>query len=354
MGEDAPGWQNKHAEEESSFLSGPICWKCKGSGRHHNYTLEQIEAMKQSKSSKIQAKLLKLGGDANGGCTICSGSGRLPTKKREREALHKPGEITSPRKSQTDWKTFGPLPYALWLASASIYPPPPTCDTTTTVTKDSMTLASINNDSTSSSRKDGTTTASTTTHEATKRMKNVTFHQAIQLVRQTEQTKQSVYVCPRDHFSALRIDNSSNTIEVDSQNKILPPWIPRRGEQLCNLVGRWKLLQRVGSHRWTTDDLVAACVAARQVEHRQQLPQTRQKDSSSFHYLDLGCGNGSVLSMTMWKLCQLLAPQQVLLSCVGVEARNEAVELARRSLSFNVHYPEEEDGVVPCCCWHCC
>jgi hypothetical protein len=42
-----------------------------------------------------------------------------------------------------------------------------------------------------------------------------------------------------------------------------PIWLPiGPGEQLCNLVGRWRILQRVASHRWTTDDLVTAHVAA--------------------------------------------------------------------------------------------
>jgi tRNA1(Val) A37 N6-methylase TrmN6 len=80
-----------------------------------------------------------------------------------------------------------------------------------------------------------------------------------------------------------------------------------------------------------TDDLVTAYVAAKQVEASRQSWQ-----GETFHYLDLGCGNGSVLTMTTWKTCQILAQRADLLKCIGVEARKEALELCRRSLAFNV------------------
>lgn len=121
----------------------------------------------------------------------------------------------------------------------------------------------------------------------------------------------------------------------------MPRWIPLRdaGEQLCNLVGNWRILQRVGSHRWTTDDLVTAYVASR-VALGSTLPGQRQEDSpvidedakSSMSYLDLGTGNASVLQMTCWALW--LHYERI--EAYGVEARAEAVGLARRSLSFNI------------------
>ena len=99
-----------------------------------------------------------------------------------------------------------------------------------------------------------------------------------------------------------------------------PIWIPRTSEQLCNLVGAWRILQRVRSHRWTTDDLVTAWVAGK---HRHVSK-----------YLDLGCGNASVLLMTSW--CLLKNGTSNVDTIMGVEARSEAVDLARRSIGFNL------------------
>ena len=33
---------------------------------------------------------------------------------------------------------------------------------------------------------------------------------------------------------------------------------PRPGEDLCFLAGDWRILQRLGGHRWSLDDLVTA------------------------------------------------------------------------------------------------
>jgi tRNA1(Val) A37 N6-methylase TrmN6 len=43
--------------------------------------------------------------------------------------------------------------------------------------------------------------------------------------------------------------------------------------------------------------------------------------------LDLGCGNGSVLLMMAWQFPSM--------SCVGMAARREAVELTKRSVAYN-------------------
>ena len=101
-----------------------------------------------------------------------------------------------------------------------------------------------------------------------------------------------------------------------------PRWIPKTTEQLCNLVGSWRILQRVGSHRWTTDDLVTAWVAGKFC--------TRTTNN----YLDLGCGNASVLLMTAWSWKIRGMPSSG--TIVGVEARSEAVALAMRSVEFNL------------------
>lgn len=114
-----------------------------------------------------------------------------------------------------------------------------------------------------------------------------------------------------------------------------PAWLPRQGEELCNLVGSWRILQKAASHRWTTDDLVTAYVAYREISSTLSTGQTIQ-------YLDLGCGNASVLQMTTWALLR----DQHLIQATGIEARLEAVELARRSLSFNIGSSESAARVV--------
>jgi len=149
---------------------------------------------------------------------------------------------------------------------------------------------------------------------------------------------------------------------LDSQHRrYYPQWVPSNpGEQLCNLVGNWRILQRVGSHRWTTDDIVTAYVASRvalglplpgeevKVGTRMNTTNAEECDahntsdcrssssssSSSIRYLDLGTGNASVLQMTIWALRKEQKELQV--EAFGVEARSEAVGLARRSLSFNM------------------
>lgn len=115
--------------------------------------------------------------------------------------------------------------------------------------------------------------------------------------------------------------NTGQDVEIAECEKDAPSWIPTKGEQLCNLVGSWRILQRVGSHRWTTDDLVTAYVASQEVP-----------SSPNIKYLDLGTGNASVLQMTAWALQK----EGQTVDATGIEARLEAVELARRSLSFNI------------------
>jgi tRNA1Val (adenine37-N6)-methyltransferase len=101
------------------------------------------------------------------------------------------------------------------------------------------------------------------------------------------------------------------------------PLQPENGEQLCFLVGNWRIFQRVGGHRWTTDDLVTAWVAGSPARsHISAEESTRVKKA-----LDLGCGNASVLMMVAWQYPEA--------SCLGLEARVEAVSLARRSILYN-------------------
>jgi tRNA1(Val) A37 N6-methylase TrmN6 len=119
--------------------------------------------------------------------------------------------------------------------------------------------------------------------------------------------------------------NQGSDVQIEKEESLsdehVPSWMPQRSEELCNLVGTWRILQRVGSHRWTTDDLVTAHVASREVTSSQPVK-----------YLDLGTGNASVLQMVTWALLK----DNRSVDSTGVEARLEAVNLARRSLSFNL------------------
>jgi tRNA1Val (adenine37-N6)-methyltransferase len=91
---------------------------------------------------------------------------------------------------------------------------------------------------------------------------------------------------------------------------------PRAGEDLCYLAGDWRILQQIGGHRWSLDDLVTAWVAARIVASRP--PAT---------VVDLGCGIGTVLMLLAWRFQHAIG--------VGIEAQGASVDLARRSLAWN-------------------
>jgi len=134
----------------------------------------------------------------------------------------------------------------------------------------------------------------------------------------------------------------------------IPKWLPiNPGEQLCNLVGRWRILQRVASHRWTTDDLVTAYVAAStfvssQTSGTGSANKKEEGEETTLRYLDLGTGNASVLQMSTWYLLSTLHSNNSKykkIEAVGVEARSEAVGLARRSLSFNLGSVEYQGKV---------
>jgi len=79
------------------------------------------------------------------------------------------------------------------------------------------------------------------------------------------------------------------------------------------LIGDVHLYQRRGGHRTSTDDVVTAWFASK------RFARTPQR------YLDLGCGVGSVLLMTVHRLRPLYS--------VGVEAQPQSVEMARRSVA---------------------
>jgi tRNA1(Val) A37 N6-methylase TrmN6 len=97
-----------------------------------------------------------------------------------------------------------------------------------------------------------------------------------------------------------------------------PDLLPQAGEDLCYLVGDWRIFQRQSGHRWSLDDLITAWLA-RQAAH--ELGHEPQR------ILDLGCGIGSVLLMEAWSFPSA--------TCVGIEAQAISIALARRSIRYN-------------------
>jgi len=91
---------------------------------------------------------------------------------------------------------------------------------------------------------------------------------------------------------------------------------PLQGEELTHLIGHWRIFQRPGCHRWSTDDLVTAWVAGRAF-----------KNSPPKQCLDLGCGIGTVLMMVAWQFPDCCSR--------GVEAQFLSATMARRSIEFN-------------------
>lgn len=95
-------------------------------------------------------------------------------------------------------------------------------------------------------------------------------------------------------------------------------WAPGPGDTCDALSGHWRIYQLKAGHRYSLDDQLTAdfgveAAAARGLEVRCGL--------------DLGCGIGSVLLMTAWRLPGA--------RFVGVEAQGPSAALARRSIAFN-------------------
>ena len=213
-------------------------------------------------------------------CPVCKGNGILPIRLKYTKSIGSGGEgvITSRRRRPRGWVEFGHVPAAVQ-ALQNIQP-------------------------------------------NEEEEKTITHH-ALSILRKANGRDED--------YDSIRTDVPAAIPKELHQHPNLPSWLPiNPGEQLCNLVGRWRILQRVGSHRWTTDDLVTAYVAASTFISSQVVGQ--DDSTRAIRYLDLGTGNGSVLQMTTWYLLNF--PYQI--EAFGVEARTEAVGLARRSLSFNL------------------
>ncbi len=251
-----------------------------------------------SDSDAPNAKKIKLTTDKNKNqtkeCPVCNGRGYILPKKKERSSLmNEPGMITRRRTCPHGWEESGPTAH----------------------TVKQMKDAFVEGESSISS---------------------LGHHHPLHLLYRAN--------CTPIDGAGVHVTSSPSDINHASIETY--PWYPHNhGEQLCNLVGNWRILQRTGSHRWTTDDIVTAYMGIKEAVAQssfQEKHQQKETGRNTFNYLDLGCGNASVLQMVSWGLWD-----RCHLNAFGIEARSEAVGLARRSLSFNVRRQnkEEEDSL---------
>eukprot|EP01079_Euglenida_sp_SAG-EU17-18_P001691 gene1691-450_t len=91
---------------------------------------------------------------------------------------------------------------------------------------------------------------------------------------------------------------------------------PEQDEDLCYLVGDFRVLQKVMGNRWSVDDLMTAWMATRVWGH-----------TPPGSHLDIGCGIGSVLQMMAWAYPE--CPH------TGIEAQEVSFGLAERNILYN-------------------
>jgi len=283
LASDAPGWSAKVSDAPTTHQTrtltagaqqnneevnvGPICWKCKGAR-----TLK-IRAQNGKKQTTYQTSSTNSNQRL---CPVCNGNGNLPIRSRYINAESKNnvgGAITARRRRPTKWVEHGHIPACVQASS----------------------LLSDGDDYDPSS-----------------------LPYALSFLIQANGS---------DSDYSKRQDIAITTTPTLSRDEI-PKWLPvNPGEQLCNLVGKWRIMQKIGSHRWTTDDIVTAYIAATSLSQAKHVTDVKYME-----YLDLGTGNGSVLQMVSW----FLLSKRFGLKAFGVEARIEAVGLAKRSLEFNL------------------
>lgn len=110
------------------------------------------------------------------------------------------------------------------------------------------------------------------------------------------------------HYGILPVGNPNKYARLSPQN----------GEALTGLCGEWRIFQKIGGHRWSTEDIVTSWYASKVSEECGIVPR---------NIVDLGCGIGSVLLQCAW-----LWPNA---SLVGIEAQPTSAGLARRSIEYN-------------------
>lgn len=291
---DAPGWSSSHAGGSGGSLLPP------GSHPSQPAPLGPVCWKCKGRSTVPVVKQHEHGERKR--CHVCDGRGSLPVRRRLLESRDTPGVITRGRRRPPGWAESGHTPPAV-RASLAL----------------ARERAEENGDSDHSSPK----------------------HLALSLLAKANASDD-------EHSNTKKRADVPVAGPVEGLD-----WLPSApGEQLCNLVGRWRILQRVGSHRWTTDDLVTAyCAATALSASFSKVDACGRENGRVINYLDLGTGNASVLQMVSWHILSHGSATGVTdLRGVGVEARSEAVGLACRSLSFNLGNVELNDGTVYTSC----
>jgi hypothetical protein len=380
--EDAPGYHHvgdtssKETNREglpgsagSADDRGPTCWKCHGSGKR-KLAMKRINADKkktkdslksnEKSADPVNAKLLDLSLTT---CPVCSGSGRLPAKRKRRHGGDRSntllGRITRGRKRDTTRLENESDDFCV--PAAGLLP--------------ALKLLSTGSASQVQVVSNSPEELSSHLFWAQKVLKADTEYCDIEIHSSRPSDHDDVESRnPREELVVIATDDRSGSNILESSPLRLPPpsWVPAAGadEELCNLVGRyWRILQKgKGNHRYTTDDVMTAYVAS--MELPAIIAAHAKEGASNTRYLDLGTGNGSVLQMVTWSACryhmnikpgsaretnvsgddvEFGSPSHTALAAcarpasaflafraVGMEARSEAVNLARRSLAFNV------------------
>jgi hypothetical protein len=205
LSSDAPGYG----------LDGPICWKCRGDGSG----TAGVRRRKSNHHSHHQR-------DSSVDCPVCKGTGRRPV--RQIDAASIPGKITRGRRYRRIVPGEPPI---------SSYPGPDPIGYDVPIFGAMVKRATIE-------------------------CVDIIVDNFIDTNDNHSSSNPSSNSTNDERSSVCSVHNSTTT----TTTMATPVWMPQYPtEELCNLTGHWRILQRVGSHRWTTDDLVTAMAAAREI-----------------------------------------------------------------------------------------
>ena len=118
---------------------------------------------------------------------------------------------------------------------------------------------------------------------------------------------------------------------VSSSDELLA--LEEEDEELSFLTGKFRIFQRVSRHRYSSDDLVCAYVAVRELMRLRREVGVSEADAA---LLDIGCGLGSILLSSVWILLSHYSRLVRGIRAVGVEVQESRLDLARKSLQFNL------------------
>lgn len=172
-------------------------------------------------------------------------------------------------------------------------------------------------------KREGVVTATCPVCFGQKRLKPKKCHKRKRRHDGDEPRKQRLF--PEGYVVSGTIPVAENDLEKNDVTELADD------EELCCLVGRWKIVQQIRGHRWSTDDLVTAWLAISCVEKYMPKVIDREYFSDPVRCLDLGCGIGSVLLMMAWKFHELDS-----FSFTGIEAQEASFLSCLRNVKYNL------------------